>query len=329
MRIAIDAMGGDLAPRATVEGAIVAAKEFGIDVILVGKKDIIEPELRKYKGLSSGVSIHDASEVIEMSESAATSVRRKRDSSIVKAIELVKEGKADAMVSSGNTGAVVSAATISLRLLPGIERPGIGIVVPSLTGTTLLIDVGANISPKPMHLQQYAIMANAYLRTVLNQENPRVGLLNVGEEESKGSDSVKETFALLEKAKLNFIGNVEGKDIFSGKCDCVVCDGFVGNVALKISEGVAETVTEFLKKELINNVWSKLGAFLMKASFTRFKKNMDYAEYGGALLLGINGIVIIGHGRSNAKAIKNAIRVAKEEIERKVNENIIEEIKAI
>jgi glycerol-3-phosphate acyltransferase PlsX len=329
MRIAVDAMGGDLAPRATVEGAIQAVKEYGVNIILVGKKELIESELQGLNFKSDGVSIEGASEVIEMDESGASSIRKKRDSSIVKAIDLVKQNKADAIVSAGNTGAVVCAATLNLGLLPEIERPGIAIIAPTIRGISLLVDVGANINPKPKHLQQYAIMADAYLRTVLNKKNPRIGLLNVGEEETKGTEFVKETYSLLESANLNFIGNVEGKDIFSGKCDCVVCDGFVGNVALKISEGIAEIIMEFLKKELINNFWSKLGAFLMKTSFSRFKKNMDYAEYGGALLLGINGIVIIGHGRSNAKAIKNAIRVAKEELERKVNERIIEEIKAV
>lgn len=329
MRIAIDAMGGDYAPRAIVIGAVMAVKEYGVDVVLVGKKQEIEAELKKLKTYPSGITIEEASEIIEMDEPAATSVRRKRDSSIVKAIELIKKNKADAMVSAGNTGAVVCAATLGLGLLPGIERPGIAIVAPSLKGMSLIIDVGANINPKPIHLQQYAIMADAYLRTVLNRENPRVGLLNIGEEESKGPEFVKETYALLEKAKINFIGNVEGKDIFSGKCDCVVSDGFVGNVALKISEGLAEVVMEFLKRELLSSFLSRFGALLMKRGFKRFKKNMDYSEYGGALLLGVNGIVIIGHGRSSAKAIKNAIRVAKEENERKINQRIIEEIKAL
>lgn len=329
MRIAVDAMGGDFAPLAIVQGSYMAAQEYDIEVILVGKRQQIESELKKFKSLPSRLSIEDASEKIEMSEAAAASVRKKRDSSIVKAIALVNQKRAEAMVSAGNTGAVVCAATLTLGLLPGIERPGIAIVAPSLTGRTLLIDVGANINPKPIHLQQYAIMSDVYCRTVLNEENPRIGLLNIGEEETKGPDFVKETYALLENAKINFIGNVEGKDIFSGKCDCIVCDGFVGNVALKIAEGLTEVVTGFLKKEILSDYLSRFGALLMRRSFNRFKKNVDYSEYGGALLLGVNGIVIIGHGRSSAKAIKNAIRVAKEEVERNVNEKIIEEIGAL
>jgi len=329
MRIAVDAMGGDYAPFATVLGAVMAAKEYGIEVILVGKRDTIEAELRNFKNLPSGISVEDASEIIEMKASAASSIRRKRDSSIVKAIELVKQNKADALVSAGNTGAVVCGATLMLGLLPGIERPGIAIITPSLAGTALLVDVGANINPKPIHLQQYAIMAKAYFRNVLNIQNPRVGLLNIGEESTKGPDFLKETYTLLENANVNFIGNVEGKDIFSGKCDCVVCDGFVGNIALKITEGLTEVVAEFFKRQVFSNVWGKLGALFMIRSFSRFKKQLDYSEYGGALLLGVNGIVIIGHGRSSAKAIKNAIRVAKEENERNINEKIIEEIKAV
>lgn len=329
MRIAVDAMGGDFAPCAIVEGAVAAAKEYDVDVILVGKRQAIETELKRYKKVSKRVIIEDASEIIGMDESAATSVRRKRDSSIVKAIEMIKAGRADAMVSAGNTGAVVCAASLGMGLLPGIERPGIAIITPSLAGRSLLVDVGANINPKPIHLQQYAVMATAYFRNVLNIPNPSVGLLNIGEEETKGPEYVKETYAFLEKAKINFVGNVEGKDIFSGKCDCVVCDGFVGNIALKIAEGLAEVIGEFLKRQIYSNIWSKLGALLMMRGFKRFRKQMDYSEYGGALLLGVNGIVIIGHGRSSAKAIKNAIRVAKEELEKNVNAKIIEEIKAL
>jgi glycerol-3-phosphate acyltransferase PlsX len=211
-------------------------------------------------------------------------------------------------------------------MLSGIERPGISIIVPTLKGVSLLIDVGANIDPKPLHLQHYAIMSDAYCRYILKKENPSLGLLNVGEEEGKGTDFIKETFALLEKTKLNFIGNVEGRDIFSGACDIIVCDGFVGNAILKVSEGLAETISVFLYRELMRNLATKLGVLLLKNGLKRFKKAMDYSEYGGAPLLGVDGIVIISHGRSNAKAIKNAVRVAKEEVERKVNDRIIEAI---
>jgi len=328
MKIAVDAMGGDHAPDVVVEGAVAAVKEYpGTQVVLVGDEARIVSLLKKAKYAGPDISISAASEVIEMCESPANSVRRKRDSSIVVGVNLVKEGKADAFFSAGNTGAVVCAATLSLRLLPGVERPGIGIIMPSLKGISLLIDVGANIDPKPVQLLQYGIMADVYMRCILNKPSPTVGLLNIGEEESKGTDFVKETYELFEKSHLNFIGNVEGRDLFSGKSDIIVCDGFVGNVALKVSESVAEAMQIFLKRHLKSNPLGLLGALLLKTSFSRFKKDIDYAEYGGAPLLGVDGVVVIGHGRSSAKAIKNAIRVSKEEVERKFNELITEAVK--
>jgi glycerol-3-phosphate acyltransferase PlsX len=242
-------------------------------------------------------------------------------------INLVKEGKGDAFFSAGNTGAVVCAATLGLGLLPGIERPGIALVTPTLKGISLIIDVGANIDPKPTQLLQYGIMGDAYFRYILNRANPTVGLLNIGEEEAKGTDFIRQTHELLEKSSLNFIGNVEGKDLFSGKCDIIICDGFVGNVALKVSESAAEAMQVFLKRHILSSALGKLGLLFLMPSLKRFKKDIDYAEYGGAPLLGVNGVVIIGHGRSNVKAIKNAIRVAKEEVERKFNEKIQEAVK--
>ncbi|MDP2939968.1 MAG: phosphate acyltransferase PlsX [Candidatus Omnitrophota bacterium] len=330
MKIALDAMGGDFAPATIVAGAIQAVKEFkDIEITLVGKNEEIEKELLKFKPVPRSISILHASEVIEMHEPAAASVRRKKDSSIVKAIGLLENKTCDAFVSAGNTGAVVCAATLNLGLLPGIERPGIAILIPTLKGVSLMIDVGANIDPKPDHLFQYAVMANVYFQNVLNKMNPSVGLLNIGEEETKGTDFVKETHKLLSEKILNFIGNVEGKDIFSGNCDCVICDGFVGNIALKVSESLAETLSEFLKQELTRNIFGKIGILLLRASLIRFKKKIDYSEYGGAPLLGVDGIVIICHGRSNVKAIKNAIGAAKKEVERNINIQIIEEIKRI
>ncbi|MFH0935290.1 MAG: phosphate acyltransferase PlsX [Candidatus Omnitrophota bacterium] len=326
MKIIVDAMGGDHAPRVVIEGAVAAAKEYDIDIVLVGDEAVINPMLNKCKYRGNRISVHPAKEVIGMCESAATSVRRKRNSSIVVGMNLVKEGKGDAFVSAGNTGAVVCAATLGLGMLPGIERPGIAIITPSVKGISLIVDVGANIDPKPMQLLQYGIMADAYFRYILNNPNPSVGLLNIGEEETKGTEFVKETRELLEKSNLNFIGNVEGKDLFSGKSDIILCDGFVGNIALKVTECVVKTMQVFLKRHLLSNPLGKLGLVFLKPSFTRFKKDMDYAEYGGALLLGIDGVVIIGHGRSSLKAIKNAIRVAKEEVERKFNEKILEAI---
>ncbi len=327
MKIVVDAMGGDYAPGVVIDGSLEAVKEYDVEVILVGDQPKIEALLKQAKYNGNKISVQHASEAIEMCESAATSVRRKRNSSIVLGLNLVKEGKADAFFSAGNTGAVVCAATLELRLLPGIERPGIGIVTPTLKGVSLVIDAGANIDPKPTQLLQYGIMADAYCKNILNKVNPSVGLLNIGEEEKKGTDFLRETYELLEKSRLNFIGNVEGKDLFSGKCDIIVCDGFVGNVALKVSESAAEAMQTFLKRHLLSNIWGKIGLIFMMPSLKRFKKEIDYAEYGGALLLGVNGVVIIGHGRSNKKAIKNAIRVAKEEVERQVNTKILEAIK--
>lgn len=330
MKIVVDAMGGDHGPSVIIEGAVAAVKEHNDEIILIGDEEKIRPFLDKsgYKG--DKISIYPAQEVIEMHESPAISVRRKRKSSIVVGVDLVKKGKADAFFSAGNTGAVVCAATLDLGLLEGVERPGIAIVTPTLKGISLIVDVGANIDPKPLHLLQYAIMGRAYMENIFNTPNPSVGLLNVGEEESKGTDFIKETYELLSKSNLNFIGNVEGKALFSGKCDVVVCDGFVGNVALKVTEGTAEAIQVFLKRHLIKaNILGKIGIFLLKNTFKKFKKELDYAEYGGAPLLGVNGVVIIGHGRSNARAIKNAIKVAGEEVRRQVNQKILEALGAV
>lgn len=326
MKIVVDAMGGDHAPQVVVEGTIAAVKEYGAQVILVGDETKIKPLLQKAKYLGDSIEVVHAPETIEMCESAALSVRRKRNSSIVVGLSLLKEGKAEAFFSAGNTGAVVCAATLELRLLPGIERPGIAIVTPTLKGIALIIDVGANIDPKPNQLLQYGIMADVYCRNILNKANPSVGLLNIGEEEAKGTEFMRQTHELLQKSNLNFIGNVEGKDIFSGKVDIIICDGFVGNVALKVSESAAEAMQVFLKRHLLSNIWGKIGLLFLLPSLKRFKKDIDYAEYGGAPLLGVDGVVIIGHGRSNVRAIKNAIRVAKEEIERKFNEKVLEAI---
>jgi glycerol-3-phosphate acyltransferase PlsX len=327
MRIIVDAMGGDYAPQVVIEGAVAAVKEYNIEVVLVGDESRIKSLLKKAKYVGDRLLVHPAQEVIEMSEPAATSVRRKRDSSIVIGVNLVEEGQGDAFFSAGNTGAVVCAATLGLGLLPGVERPGIAIITPTIKGISLIIDVGANIDPKPLHLLQYGIMGSAYLQNIFNKPNPSVGLLNVGEEESKGTDFVKEIYELLSKSRLNFKGNVEGKALFSGVCDVIVCDGFVGNVALKVTEGTAEAIQIFLKQHLLQtSLLGKLGILFLRNTFIKFKKELDYAEYGGAPLLGVNGVVIIGHGRSNAKAIKNAIRVASEEVERQVNQKIIEAI---
>lgn len=327
MKIIVDAMGGDHAPEVVVEGAIAAVGEYGVEVVLVGRDEAINALLKRHRYSGSRISVYPAPEVIEMSESAATSVRRKRNSSIVVGVNLVKDGYGEAFFSAGNTGAVVCAATLGLGLLPGIERPGIAIVFPTVKGISIVIDVGANIDPKPTQLLQYGIMASAYSQYILNRQTPSVGILNIGEEEGKGTGFIKEARELLEKSHLNFIGNIEAKEFFSGKSDIIICDGFVGNVALKVSESAVEAMQIFLKRNLLSNPLGKLGLLLLKSSLMGFKKNLDYSEYGGAPLLGVNGVVIIGHGRSNAKAIKNAIRVAKEEVERKFNEKILEALK--
>ncbi len=328
MRIALDAMGGDAAPEVTVAGAVRAARDLRHEIVLVGRQPDIERELERYKPVPKNLSIHHAEEVIAMDESPAASVRRKRDSSINVAMQLLKERSVAATISAGNTGAMVAAATLNLGLLPGIERPGIGIVLPGLKGETLVIDVGANIDPKPTHLLQYALMGDAYVTHLLGRAHPRVGLLNVGEEETKGTEFMKETHQLLVESPLNFIGNVEGHDLYTGETDVIVCDGFVGNVALKVSESMADAISFALKRALSQSVITRLGAWLSHDAFVALRKEIDYAEYGGAPLLGVDGVAIIGHGASSAKAIKNAIRVAIDSVERDVNRHILEAINA-
>lgn len=329
VRVVVDAMGGDHAPRVVVEGVIQAAHNFEVAISLVGPSDIVRAELAKYKFDRSRIGVVHADEVIGMEESPAAAVRKKKNSSIAVGINLVKDRQADAFFSAGNTGAVVCAGTLRLGLLESIERPGIATVFPNLTGATLVIDAGANIDPKPLHLLQYGLMGSSYYELILGKKKPRVGLLNVGEEESKGTDFVKETFQLLEKSSVNFIGNVEGRDIFNGRCDVVVCDGFIGNVTLKVAESIAEMINFLLRQELSSSWRGKLGFLFAKPCFLNFKKRLDYSEYGGAPLLGVDGVVIIGHGGSSAKAVMNAIRVAKEEVERNVNQNILEHSRGI
>ena len=321
-RIGLDVSGGDLAPLGPLRGARLANKEMDISVVLIGRKDEIEESVKKEGIYLRDFEIIEAREKIEMAEPAASSVRRKRDSSIVVGMNLLKERKSDAFVSCGNTGAVVCAGVISLGLIGEIERPGIGVLFPTFRDICLIIDVGANIDPKPLHLFQYGVMASVYYSIVLGKENPLVGLLNIGEEASKGPDFVKITHRLFSNSSLNFIGNLEAKDIFSGKCDCIVCDGYVGNVALKVSEGFAEVMGQFILDNVRRSFLGKMGLFLIKGNLKKFKKITDYAEYGGAPLLGVDGVVIIGHGRSHAYAIKNAIKVAVQELNRDLNTKI-------
>lgn len=330
MRIAVDGMGGDKAPAIVVEGCIQASEEFDYEIILIGNQPQLEEELSKHNKISKNIKIRHASEVIEMGESPVAGIRKKKDSSICVGVDLLKTKEADAFVSAGNTGAVVGASTLFLGLLPGVERPGIAIIYPTPKGVSLLIDVGANIDPKPIHLVQYGIMGEVCLQTILDTNRDlTIGLLNVGEEETKGTEFIKETHRLLGLTRPHFIGNIEGKDIFTGKCEVVVSDGFVGNIVLKVSEGMIGVVVNILKKELSSNLLVQIGSILTKPAFSALKKEFDYAEYGGAPLLGVDGICIIGHGRSSAKAIKNAIRVAGEFVSHQVNQHIVEAIKKI
>jgi len=328
VRIVVDAMGGDRAPRVVVEGAVLAAKEYDHKIILVGDTRKIEKFLRFCDYPKDKLSIEHASQKVDMGEAAAVSIRKKRDSSIAVGLNLLKEKKADVFISAGNTGAVVAASAIKLRLLDGVERPGIAIVFPTLNEPTLLIDAGANIDTRPLHLYQYAVMGSEYSKYILGNQRPTVGLLNIGEEESKGTGLIKSARDILEKSDLNFIGNVEARDIYTGKVNVVVCEGFIGNVVLKVTEGFAVVYTELLKRELKRRFLPRIGAVLSIPAYRAIKKKIDYSEYGGAPLMGVDGAVIISHGASNAKAIKNAVRVAGEYVKHRVNDRIIEKLKA-
>jgi len=328
-KIGVDISGGDYAPEEIFKGAVLARKEYGEDIVLIGIREEIEAQARKHKVDLNDFTVVHAPEKIDMGESPATSVRRKKNSSITIGTNLLKEKKIDAFVSCGNTGAAVCAATLLLGLIEGVERPGIGLMMPTREGVSLIIDVGANVDPKPMHLFQYGVMASVYYELVFNKENPSVGLLNIGEEETKGSDFVKNVHKLFAAAPLNFTGNVEAKHMFSGKCDCIVCDGFVGNVALKVTEGCAETMGKFLFDTIMKDPLGIFGLLLIKRSLRKFKRILDYAEYGGAPLLGVDGVVIIGHGRSNSKAVKNAVRAAIHELKRDLTLQIKSKINGI
>lgn len=322
-RVALDAMGGDRGPVVNIEGAVAAARELGLSVLLVGNEEELSRSLRRHSTNGLGITICHAPETVGMNESPSAALRKKKHSSIRVGLELVKRGEADAFISAGNTGAVMATAMVTLGSLPGVERPAIALIVPTLRGQSILLDAGANADCKPRHLLQFAIMGDIYARQVMGKKSPTVGLLSIGEEESKGNELTREAFKELEEERsLNFTGNVEGREVFSGAADIIVCDGFTGNIALKISESAAEFFTVLLKEELEKGLVGKLGALLTRGAFRRFKKRVDYTEYGGAPLLGVGGMCIISHGRSTAKAIKNAIRVAAECVENGVIEHI-------
>ena len=327
MKIAVDAMGGDFAPHAVVAGAVQAAKEYGAGIILVGIEELIQAELKKHHQVKTlPIEIRTATEVVDMLDSPATVYRRKKDSSIRVANELVKSGDAVAVISAGHTGAAMATSLFVLGPLEGVERPAIATFMPTMKGTCIVLDVGANVDCKPNHLLQFAVMGDVYAKYLLKNPNPRVGLLAIGEEETKGNELTKEAFKLLTETSLNFIGNVEGRDVMSGKADVVVCDGFIGNVVLKLSEAVAETIGLMIRENIGDNLIRKLGYVMMRPAFRALKRRIDYAEYGGAPLVGINGISLISHGRSSDRAIKNAVRVAMELAKSDVNKHIQEDI---
>src|SRR5438067_5292795 len=328
MKIALDAMGGDFGPPNLVAGAVMALREYPYvnKLFLVGDSAQIEAELKKHGCNDSRVEIVHASQVVDMSDRAVEAVRRKKDSSVSRAVDLVKHGQADAIVSAGHTGAAVAASKIKLRTLEGIDRPGIAAVLPTETNVFVLIDAGANIDARPEHLLQYAIMGSVYSRHVLHYQKPTVGLISLGEEDVKGTELTKEVFKMIKRSDLNFVGNIEGRHLFEDPVEVVVCDGFVGNVILKTCESIAVAMFKWLKHELMRTTMRKAGAFLAKKAFLTIKDKTNYEEYGGSPLLGADGICIIAHGASTPLAIKNALRVAVESIEHQVNPHIIDEV---
>lgn len=322
MKIAVDAMGGDHGPPVVVEGAVTAQRDLGVALILVGDQAVLESEIARLGATSLGLEIRHASQVVSMAESPSQALRRKRDSSLRVAAELVRDGHASAFVSAGNTGAAMAIAMFTMGVLRGVDRPAIAAVLPNLRGYTVLLDVGANVSPKPWHLFQFAVMGHVYARDILGIDRPRVGLLSVGEEEGKGNELTREAYDELKESSLNFAGNVEGRDIYNGACDVVVTDGFTGNVALKISESLVEMLGNMINEELTRDIRSRVGAALAMPAFARFRKRVDYTEMGGAPLLGIEGAAIICHGASPAKAIRNGVRVAAEWAKAGLNQHI-------
>src|SRR5438477_3528000 len=329
MKIALDAMGGDFGPLNLVAGAVMALREYRHikKLFLVGDTSQIESELKKHKCNDRRIEIVHSTQVMDMSDKAWSAVRRKKDSSVSRAVDLVKHGQADAIVSAGHTGAAVTASMIKLRTLEGIDRPGIAAVLPTQFNVFVLVDAGANIDARPEHLLQYAIMGSVYSSHVLGYKRPSVGLISLGEEDVKGTELTKEAFKMLKRSSLIFRGNIEGRHLFEEPVEVVVCDGFVGNVILKTSESIAVAIFKWLKQELTRSKIHMVGAYLARKAFRVIKDKTNYEEYGGMPLLGVNGICIIAHGASTPLAVKNALRVAAESIEQQVNPHIFEEIR--
>ncbi len=315
MRVVLDAIGGDHAPQVTVEGAVWAARELGVEVVLVGREEVIKEELAKHDAEGLSLPLVHASQVIEMEDKPALAVKAKKDSSMVVGMDLVKRGEAGAFVSAGNSGGVMVAALFRLGRIKGIQRPALTAILPTAKEPICVLDVGANTDCKPEYLLQFAIMGKVYVERVMGFPNPRVGIVSNGEEEGKGSQLVLDTYPLLKESGLNFIGNVEGKDVLLGLAQVVVTDGFTGNVMIKMAEGVSSFLGGVIEEEIKRSPLTALGGLLAKPAFSRMKKRLDYSEYGGAPLLGVNGVVIVGHGRSNSKAVKNAIGMAKQAVE--------------
>ncbi len=329
VKIVVDAMGGDYAPESVVEGAVLAAREYGTHIILAGITDRVNAELDKFKDRDQlPIEVLHADEVVEMHDVPGKVIRAKRKSSMKIGIDLVKQGGASAFVSAGNTGAVLAYSTVILRPLKGVDRPAIAIQLPTLKGCSILLDAGANVDCKTIQLLQFGIMGHVFAKYILGKEKPEVGLLSIGEEDSKGNEVTKEAFQMLKRSKINFIGNIEGNEVYRGNADVIVCDGFTGNIALKISESLAEMIGTNLKILFRTNWATRLGYFLLKPQLLQFKKSVDYSETGGAPLLGVNGVCIIAHGSSSSKAIKNAIRQATDMIEKKLNEHIRDDIES-
>jgi glycerol-3-phosphate acyltransferase PlsX len=326
--IAVDAMGGDSAPVPEVFGAVRAARSQDVNVILVGREEAVRQELVKYSDWQNlPIRVVHASEVVTMEDSAAKALRNKRDSSMRVAARLVRDGKAQGLVSAGNTGAVMALSKTLMGMIPGVERPALASAFPTVKGhPVVVVDVGANVDCSPQMLVQFAIMGEIYSRLVYHTQNPRVGILSIGEEEHKGNELTRAASELLKLIPFNFIGNVEGRDLYTGKADVIVCDGFIGNVALKVSEGMVDVFKHMLQESLAATLTRKIGYLLSRAAYKDFKKRVDYSEYGGAPLLGVKGVVIICHGRSNDNAIRNAIRVACESATEHVNDRITAEI---
>jgi glycerol-3-phosphate acyltransferase PlsX len=328
--IALDAMGGDHAPRVEVEGAILAARELDVRVILVGITEVVQQELNRHKCRGLPIEVVSATEVITMRDSPSQAFRRKKDSSLHVAARLVRDGTAEALVSAGNTGAVMTVARFVLGTLPSVDRPALAAAFPNMKEkVSVILDVGANVDSKPEQIEQFAIMGETYYRTIWGVRKPRIALLSIGEEEMKGNELTREAFNRLKQTPLNFAGNVEGRDVFRGNVDVVVCDGFIGNIALKICEGLIEHFGGMLKKAIMSRLSAQLGYALSKRAFNDLRKRTDYSEYGGAPLLGVRSVTVIGHGGSNANAIKNAIRVAAELCRSQLNEKIEQELSAV